>query len=173
MLPVRSVSLALIAVAALALVNCGGGEDAHNREQGPDGEHEAHASHDEDGAHAHEAPNGGALVVLGDEHAHVELLLDEATGRLQLYALSAHADGPVRLSVPSIAVEIENGETAFRVELAAVASALTGETVGDTSLFEGQDDRLKGRTTFSGRLPEIDIRGGTYNDVAFTYDVGR
>ena len=48
-------------------------------------------------AHEHHAPHGGSLQVFGKEFAHLELVLDAATGRLTAYALDGEAEGPVRL----------------------------------------------------------------------------
>ena len=44
--------------------------------------------------HEHHAPHHGALEVLGDEFAHVELVLDEKTGRLTAYVLDGEAENP-------------------------------------------------------------------------------
>jgi len=50
--------------------------------------------------------------------------------------------------------------------LAAVASVLTGETVGDSSVFRAQSDLLVGSTGLEGVLEEIEIRGRRFQGVA-------
>ena len=44
--------------------------------------HEQTERHETDAHHEHTAPHGGTLVVFGDEFAHIELVLDQTTGKL-------------------------------------------------------------------------------------------
>lgn len=120
-------------------------------------------------AHVHAAPRGGALVVLAEEGAHVEILLDPGTGRLSLLLLGAHAERPVRSTQPSIAVTLTIDGSDHEVELAAQASELTGETAGDTSEFAAQVPALVGAEQFAGIIHSVDARGATYLGVSFTY----
>jgi hypothetical protein len=120
-------------------------------------------------AHTHEAPRGGALVVLREEGAHVELLVDRATGHLSLIVLGAHAAKPIRIAQPAISLIVDVAGASQPVELPAVASELTGETVGDTSEFAADIDALKGAGTFTGQIASVTVRGETYTDLAFTY----
>ncbi len=113
------------------------------------------------GHHEHLAPHGGALQVLGEEFAHVELVFDPKSGRLTAFVLDGEAESPVRVAHPSIDLTV-GGE---KIELRAVASPLTGETVGDTSQFEGASERLRGATQFDGVLRTITARGVKFDDV--------
>ena len=55
----------------------------------------------------------------------------------------------------------------------AVADPATGETVGDTALFETQADWLKTVKDFDGTLKKtITIRGTTFADVKFNFPKG-
>lgn len=123
--------------------------------------------------HEHHAPHGGSLEVLGEEAAHVELVLDPATGGLTSYVLDGEAEKPVRVAQPKLVLKIEDlpgGPTT--VELTAVANPLTGETVGDTSQFEGRSDKLKGATKFEGSLATITARGVKFDAVAIGFPGG-
>jgi hypothetical protein len=148
-------SLHLLSLLAVA---CGHGHDhdhAHDH---------AHADTD---PHRHEAPRGGVLVELGEHAAHVELLLDPEAGELTLYSLDAHAEQAVRLAAPTLEVVVGTDQGELWLELAAVASALTGERVGDSSEFRAVDPGLVGLVGLSGRIPAIEVRGVLFEDVRF------
>jgi hypothetical protein len=123
-----------------------------------------------DGGHEHSAPHGGALIELGEEFAHVEIVLDAATGRLTAYALDGEAEKSVRVKQSEIEIAVKNPSVTIR--LGGVANALTGETADDTSEFSGQSDRLKGATDFNGVIQTISIKGKQFNDVAFNFPKG-
>lgn len=110
-------------------------------------------------------------MVLGDEDYHVELVLDAPTGRLQAFVLDGEMENFVRSTVPSIVIETAGGARR-EVSLAAVPNAETGETVGDTALFEGRADWLRDANPFDGVLRSITIRGTTYTGVKFNFPKG-
>ena len=123
--------------------------------------------------HAHVPPHGGTVVELGEEAAHVELGLDHTAGRLRAYVLDGELEAFIRVkdSVLVLSVHDASGvERAFT--LAPVADPATGETAGDTSLFESEADWLKNTPRFVGTLREITVRGATYRDVAFKFPEG-
>ncbi len=122
--------------------------------------------------HHHHPPHGGTPVVLGDEDYHVELLLDPSAGTLQAYVFDGEMENFMRSSAPSITVEVTLGGQARELVLAAVPNPETGETVGDTSLFEGRADWLKGAAQFDGVLRSVAIRGSTYTNVRFNFPKG-
>ncbi|MEZ5978704.1 MAG: hypothetical protein R3F34_10840 [Planctomycetota bacterium] len=152
---------------------CGHGTDAHEHTDDAAAHDHAddhdHADHDHD--HVHTAKFGGMLVVLAPEFANVELLLDEATGRVDLWALDAHAENTVKLTQPFVTLEVDGADGAFELQLDAVPSALSLETVGDTSHFAGTDARLAGLETFSGTLGHIRSRGRDFPSTPFTYEL--
>jgi hypothetical protein len=111
--------------------------------------------------HEHHAPHGGALQVLGEEAAHVELVLDAATGKLTAYVLDGEAEKPVRIATKGLRLALT--EPAGTIWLAAVENPLTGEKVGDTSQFEGTSDKLRGVTKFGAVLAPIEVRGRTFS----------
>lgn len=152
MRPMLLLPLVLLAVA------CGDGHD-----------HDGHAHDDHADEHVHVAPRGGALVVLAEETAHVEVLLDPGSGHLALFVLGPHAETPVRIAQEAVELTLTVDGTETTVTLPAIASELTGETVGDTSEFAADVDALKGVSAFRGRITTLSARGSTYEGVTFTY----
>lgn len=125
------------------------------------------------GHHEHHAPHHGALEVLGDEVAHVELVLDPGTGTLTAYVLDGEAENPVRIAADALQLVVTDlPEGKIDLALKPVANVLSGETMGDTSEFQGRSERLKGVTRFSGRLRTITARGTTFRNVEIGYPGG-
>jgi hypothetical protein len=124
--------------------------------------------------HEHKAPHGGTLVALGEELAHIELVLDPRTGTLTAYTLDGEAEQAVRLHQPSIALEVRLPSAAqpIALELAAVPNALTGETAGDTSQFAVTAASLRGVSRFEGSVAQVSIKGQTFTRVAFQFPEG-
>jgi hypothetical protein len=122
--------------------------------------------------HEHHPPHGGTPVVLGDEVYHVELVLDAVTGRLQAYVFDGELENFIRSTVPSFEIAATTNGSSRTLVLQAVANPATGETVGDTSLFEAQADWLKATAEFDGILKSITIRGTTFADVKFNFPKG-
>lgn len=139
---------------------------SHHSEQ--EGSHETHAHHE------HTAPHGGTLVVLGEEFAHVEFVLEKATGKLTAYVLDGEAEKPIRLTENTIGLKINrlNPEQTMALQLQAVPNVLTGETEGDTSQFEGQSEALEGATEFQAEIASIVVKGQTFTDVDFEFPEG-
>ncbi len=121
--------------------------------------------------HEHVAPHGGTLVAFGDEFAHLEIVLDLATGQITAYALDGEADKSVQIAQENIVVEIEK-PVRVSLTLEAVDSALTGEKRGATSEFRGQGDGLKNLSEFDGKITAITIRGRLFKDVEFNFPKG-
>jgi hypothetical protein len=111
--------------------------------------------------HVHQAPHGGALVELGQEFAHVELVFESATGKVTAYVLDGEVEKPFRLEQKELLLK---GKTQS-LALQAVGSPLTGEKPGDTSQFEGRSDGLKGATEFDAALVRIVVKGREFHDV--------
>lgn len=123
-------------------------------------------------AHEHHAPHKGALVEFGEEFAHLEIVLDGATGKLTAYALDGEAEKAVRIKQAEIVIAITGVKGLESITLKAQASPLSGETVGDTSEFSAQADSLKGVKQFDGAIKEIAIRGSSFKDVKFNFPKG-
>lgn len=188
----RVFSLGMTALAGLAALGVGGCERAPRGASAPDrpsgagsaaGQgaspvEPASAAHGH--SHDHTAPRGGALVSLGDHVAHLEILLDVQTGVLDVYVLDGEAEGAIRVAHESLAAAVteltySDGRAAvvpFALDLVAVASALSGETVGDSSHLQGQHDALKGAAAFRARITEITVRGRSHQDVIVSWPAG-
>lgn len=130
-------------------------------------------------AHEHHAPHKGTLVAFGEEFAHLELVLDQATGKLSAYALDGEAEKPVRLTQKEIVIDVTlpakgkaKPATTETITLQPVASPLTGESAGDTSEFGAQSDKLKGQKKWTGAVKAITIRGTEFKDTAFKFPEG-
>ena len=153
-------------------------KEEHRHEQAATPEtkthHEQAATHETDTPHEHTAPHGGTLVVFGDEFAHIEFVLDQATGKLTGYVLDGEAEKPVRLSQKAIELKIhrEDIQSEFMLQLSGVANVLTGETEGDTSQFAAQSDTLKGASEFHAEIVSIDIKGQMFTDIDFEFPEG-
>jgi hypothetical protein len=124
--------------------------------------------------HEHEAPHNGTLVELGEEFAHLELVLNAQTGTLTGYVLDGEAEQSVRIAQPEIelVLRLPGSAKAVAVKLTAVANPLTGESLGQSSQFQAHFDALKGVTRFAGTVKQVVARGGTFQDVAFRFPEG-
>lgn len=112
-------------------------------------------------AHEHAAPHGGALVELGEEFAHLELVWEAATGKLSLYVLDGEASNGVRLKRKNVVI-VTGGQ---KYTLLPVGSPLSGETENDTSHFQGTVAPLKGKSQWEAELPEITVLGKKFEHV--------
>jgi hypothetical protein len=163
MIRMRPHSFLLTTLLALALPACGGGGADHDDE---------HAHEGDD--HVHGAPHaavGGVLVELGDHFAQLELVPDPETGVVCLFFWDGHAENPVRLAQPSLLakVVVPDGKGLIELSLAAQASTLTGETVGDSAEFRVQDDRLKGVQEFHMVVWGLNVLGTAFEKVSVSY----
>ncbi|HEX4343076.1 MAG TPA: hypothetical protein VH255_06780 [Verrucomicrobiae bacterium] len=122
--------------------------------------------------HEHHAPHGGTPVELGDEENHVEFVLDSADGKLQAYILDGELEDFIRIKMPALKLTAHVSGAEQTLVLRAVANGATGETVGDTSLFETQADWLKTTPQFDAVLDEITVQGKTYTNVTFNFPKG-
>jgi hypothetical protein len=122
--------------------------------------------------HEHKPPHGGTPVELGHEEYHVELVLDLAEGKLRAYVMDGELENFVRIKADSLEIDARLANGPQPLIFKPVANQATGETVGDTSLFETQADWLKTTNSFDASLKEISVRGTTYRDVQFNFPKG-
>jgi hypothetical protein len=123
-------------------------------------------------AHEHHPPHKGTLVELGEEFAHLELVLDPATGQLTAYALDGEAEKYVRLKQKDIEIKITGVKDLPSITLKAKASMVSGEKEGDTSEFAAQSDKLNGVKEFDGVVSDVTIKGKQFKDVKFNFPKG-
>lgn len=126
------------------------------------------------GHHHHAAPHGGTMIALGDEAAHLELLLDSAGGKLTGYVLDGEGEKAIRVSQPQIQLQITGRDvpSTLTVALKPVANPLTGEAAGDTSQFEATDAGLKGKKNFSVTIEDITIKGANFKNTTSKFPEG-
>lgn len=134
-----------------------------------------HAGHNhgaEAHKHEHKAPHDGTPVVLGNEAYHLELVRDAATGKLSVYVLDGEMENFIRIAAPSLEIVATVGGAKQTLTLTPVANSATGETAGNTSLFETQADWLKTTGNFDATLTKIEVRGTAFSAVAFNFPKG-
>jgi hypothetical protein len=117
--------------------------------------------------HVHVAPHGGTLVELGEHAYAVELVRDDAAGRLTAYVFDGHVEKSIRITSPTLELIAMPGGSYTPVSMKAVANPITGETIGDTSQFEASAEWLKTAGEFAG-IFTIEIRGTRYEQVAYS-----
>jgi len=145
-------ALALLAVAFLATA-CSQSHDHDKKSAGT--------------GHVHTAPHGGTLVEIGEHAYNLELVRDNAAGKLTAYVLDGHAENFVRIAAPTFQLIAMPGGHYTPLIMKAVANAATDETVGDTSQFEVQAEWLKTAGDFSG-IFTLEIKGTRYHQVAYS-----
>ena len=153
----RTLLALTLAVTVTALAGCG-----ERKEQAS-----AEAPH----LHVDVPPHGGTPVALGDEYQ-IEWVLDASVGKLQAYILDGEMENFVRIATPSFDVRAKLPDGQADLHFMAVANSATGEKVGSTSLFEAGADWLKTNKTFDAVLPEINVEGTVYTNVAFNFPKG-
>ena len=122
--------------------------------------------------HQDQPPHGGTPVVLGDEQFHVELVRDPAAGSLRAYILDGEMEDFVRISARGFTILVDRDGRKEALGFKPVADLATGETVGDTSLFEARADWLKQTDHFKGVIQTLPIQDQTFQAVAFSFPEG-
>ncbi len=122
--------------------------------------------------HEHKAPHSGTLIELGEEYAHVELVLDPKTGKVTAYVLDHEAEKAVKIKQKEIELNLEVAKEKHTLTLKALANVLTGEKEGDTSEFGGQADYLKDVKNFTASIKEIKVKGKEFKKVEFKFPEG-
>jgi hypothetical protein len=120
----------------------------------------------------HKAPHGGTLVALGDGDYHLELVRDPEAGTLSAYVLDDDVEEFVRIPDRELVLVVTVGGVPRPLVLSAVANPATGETVGDTALFQGRADWLRTSARFGVRLRRISVHGTAFPDVGFEFPAG-
>jgi len=122
--------------------------------------------------HEHHPPHGGTPIVLGREAYHIELVRDGVSGLLQAYVLDGEMENFVRCAQPALRIRVTSGASERTIELAAVSNPATGETAGDTSLYEARADWIRTLPEFDGVVESITVSGTTFGQVAFNFPRG-
>jgi hypothetical protein len=132
----------------------------------------AGTAHDEVKPHQDQPPHGGTAIVLGDEQFHVELVRDPAAGTLRAYVLDGEMEDFIRISAKAFDIQVDRDGKKENLTFKPVADLATGETVGDTSLFEARADWIKTVDHFKGVIKVLPIQDQTFKAVAFAFPEG-
>jgi len=116
--------------------------------------------------------HGGTLVKLGQDEYCIELALDMPAGKLQAYIMDGEAEDFVRVPEKSFEITARLPGREEVLTLKAVPNAATGETVGDTALFEVDSDWLKTTPEFDAVIKELTVGGNKYQNIAFNFPKG-
>lgn len=82
--------------------------------------HDQGHDHEHGHSHAELGPNGGHLLVLGDEQFHAEWVHDDDSGKLTIYILDGAAKELVPIAAEKLTIEKKVGERTDKFELTAV-----------------------------------------------------
>ena len=116
-------------------------------------------------AHVHQARHGGALAEIGEEEGHVEFAYGDAPDVLQAYFFDGEMEQYVRVSMPSFSAVAVAAGREYPLTFVATASTATGETVGDSALFEAKAGWLADGPALQVTVPALVIKGRTYAGV--------
>ena len=117
-----------------------------------------------EGGHVHTAKMGGVLLDL-DHVIQLEFVLKEAT--LRVYVWDGHVERPIRVKQPTLDIVLHAGGEEFTVSCLAQANKLTGETEGDTALFQATATELRGVRSLRGVLTRLHARGQMWEELSF------
>jgi hypothetical protein len=159
------------------------GKDDHDHDH--DGEH-AHHHH-----HAEKGPHDGALVAIGHDDAHLEIVLDAETGKLTAYVLDGEAAKSIAIKQKNLqlAITLEHDHDAHEKEgddkkedqkkdevpestFPLMLAAVSPDADGKASEFSGQSDELKGAKEFEAALTSITVGDEQFQGVTFKYPEG-
>jgi hypothetical protein len=126
-----------------------------------------------DDAHLHKdvPPHGGTAVALGDDYK-LELVLDAPAGKLDAYVFDGEFENFVRIATESFEVTARLPGREEVLAFKAIPNTATGETVGDTSMFETRAEWLKTQLSFDAVLKQVTVRGNTFSNVVFNFPKG-
>jgi len=139
--------------------------------------HDDHDDHEhEHGHHHHHAekgPHGGTLVAVGEEAAHLEIVLDAATGKLTAYVLDGAAKKAVELQQDTIDLGFSvQKEGAKKDDLPEFRDLILKQSADSNSEYTGQSDDLKGLKEFGAAIGSITIGDKAYKNVEFRFPEG-
>lgn len=73
----------------------------------------------EEHAHPDEGPHGGALIELGEEEYHAEIVLEDKTDMVTIYLLGSNAKDAVPIEAPEVFINLVHGKKPEQFKLKA------------------------------------------------------
>jgi hypothetical protein len=141
----------------------------------------AHGDHDHGHVHGKAGPHKGTIVVVAGHQVHVELVLDQAEGKLTAYVLNDEIEKPLAIKqdklvigfVPKGAPAAEGAKTEELTDSEEITlTAVSPTAEGEATEFTGQSDKLKGVAKFDGLVTAVTFNGKEYKDVKFEFPEG-
>lgn len=90
--------------------------------------------------HPSEGPHGGALIELGEEEYHAEIVMEEKTESVIIYVLAANAKDLVPIDATEVFINLKHGNKPEQFKLKA--SATKTDPKGKSSRFVLKDEDL-------------------------------
>lgn len=145
----------------------GGKKDGHDDEHEKEGHHHHHAE---------KGPHDGALVAIGEDAAHLEVVLNAETGELTAYVLDGEAKEAVAIAAEKLEIDFTLEHADDKKDELPEATTITLTAVepadGKASQFAGQSDQLKEKKEFDAVLRSITIGEKEHTKVNFNYPKG-
>jgi hypothetical protein len=140
-----------------------------------DGGHGDHGHHHHH--HAEKGPHDGALVAIGEDAAHLELVLDAETGKLTAYVLDGEAKAAVGIKQESLTIAFTVAKEGDKKDELPEQSTIALTPVnpaddGTANEFAGQSDELKNVKEFDAALTGITVGGKEHKGINFNYPKG-
>ena len=131
---------ALGCCAGLALLACSmPGSNAFGDDKKPAAKKPA-AKEVHDHEHATQGPHKGALIELGEEEYHGEIVLDEKTHLVTVYVLGSNAKDAVAIESTEVVINLKHGDKPEQFKLKAAPQ--TTDPKGKSSRFSLKDEEL-------------------------------
>jgi hypothetical protein len=113
--------------------------------------------------HADKGPHGGALIELGEEEYHGEIVMEDKTHSVIIYLLGSNAKDPVAVEAPEVFINLKHGSKPLQFKLKA--SPTKTDPKGKASRFVLKDHDLMhdlGHDNAQARL-RVKIAGKSYS----------
>jgi len=121
--------------------------------------------------HANRGPNGGALIELGNEEFHAELVHDQAAGGVTVYVLDAAAKSAVPIDASELVINLTLDGRGEQFKLAAAPDSR--DPKDKSSRFTSGDGELGASLDRDGSQPQlvVAIAGKQYRgDIAHHHE---
>lgn len=119
------------------------------------------ASKEEHGhAHASQGPHQGALIELGEEEYHGEIVVDEKAHVVTIYVLDSHAKDAVPIEATEVVINLKHGDKPEQFKLKAAPQKT--DPKGKSSRFSLKDVELTHDLDHAQSQLRIKIAGKSY-----------